>query len=460
MNILREILDKGFIQWPTRYPFISDIRISSKSLDIILRSGIRGKIPLPKEILIFSPCNEGETVVESELKIRINVYVRGTKIIADLPRNALRIILPVRDWVKMYFESLFSWIDTLEISLKNNIESRPSYIGDALNFFETLGLSKTLFFEVASKLLGKKISRGSGKTKSPRLHLNWLACLIARGEPPQFKWIGVKGRGINNPKLPLMVHSHKVAKLLGIWSAGLSFYETRDKKSYARNIVASSNDEGLLREIHAQISDVIGEIEPSIETRKGVIYYRYRNVVLTELLIRAGARLGRKSQILAEWDIPNWILSDKKNIRSWFEGVFLVGANIRILPSKHHYELYYVRSIELISNLKDPKILARITKYGRKSPIGNMINVPQKALANLLDLKEPPIIVQERNMLNELLGERDAVKTRIDSFVFFQTENKLVATWVISIYGRNRIQKLIKLSLLPNKILNELSPFL
>jgi len=452
-------MNRGYIDWPPRYPFIDTIRIFPDNIIISVPPSIHGKIPLPPEVMIFSTCDT--CIIESTggEKKATEIYRHGSKILVTIPGSTVKLILPTREWVKKFLEILPRWIDTLEIALNTEIESRPSYVNDAINIFKKLGLSKTLFFEVVSRLVGRKISRGAGKTKSPRLYLNWVASLIAQDKTPTFEWIGIKGRGISNPKLPIIIKSEKIAELLAIWSTSLSFYEVKDQKGVSKNLIASSSDESLLMHIHDIISQLLGEITPSVEKRKGVTYYRYRNVFLAELLVRAGAKMGRKSKILSTWRIPDWILEDKKYIHSWFKGIFSVTGHLKLQPRKNHYEIYYVRGIEITRLVENQKIMALINQFGRKAPIANIIQLPQRVLIDLIELKRPPIITQEKEMLDTLLNEKSATKTRIDRFLFIPADKRLVAEWVISIYGKERLRKLIRSSILPQKLVDDIKPY-
>lgn len=459
MSTLREILDYGFVQWVPKSLFIDNMKIFQDRIIVKFKEGVYGRIPLPKEILVFSPCSECRILMKSGKEFATKIINKKTKMLVSIPKDAHRAILPTRAWVKKYFKELSAWIDTLEIAVSNNVESRPSYINEAIKIFEELKLSKSLFFDVATKFLGKKVSRGAGRTVSPRLYLNWIAYLISRCETPKFEWIGIKGHGISNPRLPLIIRSPKTAKLLGIWSKTLSFYEVKGRSGRAKNIVASSSNEMILKEINAQIEALIGKIKPFVEVRNNIFYYRYRNVILAAFLMKAGARMGRKSKILVDWRMPKWILNDKACTLNWFKGVFLEGANARIIPSKHHYEIYYSRGIEINSNVINKKVLGIIKEYGQKSAIANMIQISSGTLINSLDIKEPPIISAEKYMLSRILGKIDIARARVDRFIFFPTEKRLVAEWIISIYGKNNLKELIELSILPKRLLNKLYPF-
>ena len=435
--------------FPVKRRFIRKIYVNANEITIGVPEEIpisTSKIYLPMQLKAVAEMGKCFIEYNGKREERRVLISKKTPYVT-IRKNVRRIILEPRKWVNVLINALPEWWETLDIFKKHRVVSAPSYTQMAFKKLERMGLPKILLPRLTNMFLGTSFRHTAGKYRDVSAELNWVAGIFVLGRIPTFKHIGTKQYGIVDPKLPIKIRSPDMAELLGIWSGDGSLYDVYDSK-YGRTIITFaiiSTNKDLLDRVHRLIENIFGQTTPAIYmVTSNKLQYRYRNVIIIESLLRAGARIGRKPDIFTEYEIPDWIKTSKENIIRWFRGYLDCDAYLKAIPKKHDYSVTYSRNITAkISK----ECIKTIQQYGFFNPHTLQYEVNISLVKDFLtrdNVRIPNILRDEKLMLLKLVPTAN-ITIRPEAIFYSTKTKKTTIKWVLTIYGRETIKKLLNI---------------
>ncbi len=428
-------------------------------------SGVRysdQKIYLPKDLIAVSELNECIGVLSNGVKVKrkIGLDKRGLRYIRLTPRY-VKLEFKPRKWLSVLLRILPDWRETLDIFSRHGIFSSPSYVKDAWEKIIGWGARKIVLSKLATVILGRKVSHMAGRYSDVRADLNFIAGVIALEDAPKFSVLrghgGDEYYGIRNPKLPLRIRCREMAELLGIWSGDGSIFTVHDHKHNTEKIVFAviSKSKELLDHTHSLIEEIFGETNKVILKIRDKMQYRYTNKIIIESLLRAGAGVGRKSNIFVDYSIPKWIRESAENSKAWLRGLLECDAYLKINPAKSDISLSYPRNI-LIEN-PPREVIREIAEKGRHNELTGSYVLPIGKFSAIELLKEPLIMKEEKEMFKHIDPSID-VRTRVEKIFYYPKKNKVTVQWINIIYGLRRVEKVLR-EIRPPRLLRKLESF-